>query len=304
MKIHSARNHKKAMMLIALSSCLAAFNAYALDVSEKFKSLESKSEGRIGVFAINTKDGRVISYRADEIFPTGCTSKAIGVAAVLKKSMSESSLLSYRVKYSAKDLQEWSPVTKDHVTDGMTISELGAAAISLSDNTAMNLLLKHIGGVQGMTTFARSIGNPSFRQDHDWPAEAYSGGPNNLEDASTPKDMVESLHKLTVGTVLDRPHRDLFTTWLINTNTGPNRITAGIPSGWIIGNKTGTGGVYGSTNDIAIVWPPKHEPLLIGVYYTSDNKNAVKREDLVSSATKIIVEEFANSDQALKPNAK
>ena len=182
----------------------------------------------------------------------------------------------------------------------MTVKDLCSAAISLSDNTAMNLLLKTIGGIEGMNDFARSIGNVSFRQDNDWPAEAYSGGDGNLKDSSTPQAMVESFHKITIDKTLDRPQRDLLTTWLINTQTGSARIRSSIPNGWIVGNKTGTGGAYGSTNDLAIIWPPKHAPILIGIYYTTNNEKSTKREDILSTATKIIIDEFIVKDKKLK----
>ncbi|WP_407229613.1 serine hydrolase [Escherichia coli] len=44
------------------------------------------------------------------------------------------------------DLVEYSPVTEKHLTDGMTVRELCSAAITMSDNTAANLLLTTIGG--------------------------------------------------------------------------------------------------------------------------------------------------------------
>jgi beta-lactamase class A len=224
----------------------------------------------------------------------------IGVSAVLKKSMTDPSLLSTKVKYSKEDLENWSPVTEKYVSEGMTIQELCAASISFSDNTAMNLLLKPLGGVQGMNDFARSIEDPSFRQDNDWPAEAFSGGVNNLKDSSTPKAMVESLRKLTIGKILDKPQSDLLITWLRDTNTGNPRIRSGVPKGWLVGNKTGTGGAYGTTNDLAIIWPTNHAPLLIGAYYTTEDKKAIKREDVISAATKLIVAEFIRNDKRLE----
>ncbi|MBS0286969.1 MAG: class A beta-lactamase [Proteobacteria bacterium] len=287
------------MALISFSNILNAHINDNISIEEKLKKLENTTEGRIGIFAVNTENGQIIEYRANETFPTGCTSKVIGVSAVLKKSMDDSSLLATSIKYAKEDLAPWSPITEKNISQGLTIQELCAASISYSDNTAMNLLLKQIGGVQGMNQFARTIEDPTFRQDHDWPLEAYSGGPNNLNDTSTPKAMVESLRKLTLGNVLDKPQKDLLITWLKDTTTGAARIRSGVPQGWVVGNKTGTGGIYGSTNDLAIIWPTKHEPLLLGVYYTSDNKKAMKREDIVSTATKLVVEEFINNDKKL-----
>lgn len=280
---------------------LGFLNAHAQDLSviDKLKALESTTEGRIGIFAVNTANEYVASYRASEVFPTGCTSKVIGVGAVLKKSMSDPSLLLTHIKYSEKDLSEWSPITRNYVATGMTIQDLCAASISLSDNTAMNLLLRTLDGVQGMNAFARSIGDVSFRQDSDWPAEAFSGGANNLKDSSTPQSMVESLRKLTIGEALDKPQKDLLISWLIDTQTGANRIRSGIPQGWVVGDKTGTGAIYGSTNDLAIIWPPNHAPILIGLYYTTNNEHAKKREDIVAEATRIVIEELANNDKTL-----
>lgn len=292
---------KKTVMVMSFVACWSIFNAHAqnLTVFDKLKNLESTTEGRLGIFALNTENGDIIEYRANEIFPTGCTSKVIGVSAILKKSMNDPLLLSTKVKFSKEDLENWSPVTQKFVSEGMTVQELCAASISYSDNTSMNLLLKHIGGTQGMNDFARSMGDSSFSQDNDWPAEAFSGGVNNVKDASTPKAMVESFRHLTMGTVLGDHQKNLLTQWLIDTNTGAARIRSGIPKGWLVGNKTGTGGAYGSTNDLAIIWPSKHEPLLIGIYYTSDNKKAIMREDVVCDATKMIVAAFMMNDKKL-----
>lgn len=286
-------------LVLILSSILNAYTQQDLSVMDKLKALESNIEGRVGVFAINTANDHIIEYRADEIFPTGCTSKVIGVAAVLRKSMPDPSLLLTNIKYSEAELEEWSPVTQKYVSSGMTIQDLCAASISLSDNTSMNLLLKVIGGVQGMNDFARSIGDLSFRQDNDWPAEAFSGGANNVKDSSTPKSMVESLRKLTIGEILDRPQRNLLINWLIDTQTGARRIRAATPDCWKVGDKTGTGGAYGSTNDLAIVWPPNHVPILIGVYYTTNNEHAKKREDVVADTARIVIDEFVNNDKTI-----
>ena len=288
------------LTLISLSSNV--FAKTEPDVIYKLKNIESNTEGRLGIFAINTENGHIIKYRSSEIFPTGCTSKVIGVAAVLKKTMADPSILSRKINYSQKDVDYggWSPVTEKNISDGMSVKDLSSAAISLSDNTAMNLLLKIIGGTGGMNDFARSIGDFSFRQDNDWPKEAYSGGDNNIEDSSSPQNMVQSLRKILLGEILARPQRDLLTTWMINTQTGLARIRSKIPSDWIVGNKTGTGGAYGSTNDLAIAWPPNHGPILIGIFYTSNNKEAEKREDVLSDATKILVEEFIANDKKLK----
>lgn len=289
-------------VIFIISLCYAG-NVYSkknTSILDQIEKLEQNTEGRVGIFAINTSNNHIIEYRANETFPTGCTSKIIGVAAVLKKTMSSPALLFQTIKYNEKDLDEWSPITKDYLDNGMSISDLCFASITMSDNTAMNLLLRVIGGVNGMTEFARSIGDDNFRQDSAWPEEAFSGGDGNQKDSSTPKAMVESLRKLVMNNVLDRPQKDLFTSYLINTKTGSKRIRSNIPKNWIVGNKTGTGGAYGSTNDIAVIWPQNHSPIFIAIYYTSNNKDASLREDVLSNATKILINEFKKKDKTLR----
>ena len=289
-------------VIVVLTSCLNSSFAQSINsnnILTSLKKLESTTEGHLGIFAVNTANGHTVAYRAGDIFPTGCTSKVIGVSALLNKSLSTPSLLMEKITYSAQDLEDWSPVTRKNLADGMTVQALCAAAISFSDNTAMNLLLKQIGGTKGMAGFAHSIGNASFRQDNGWPDEAFSGGKNNLEDSSTPKDMTDSLQKLTLGNALGKDQQTLLTHWLINTHTGAKRIRSGIPKDWIIGNKTGTGALYGTTNDIAIVWPPHHKPIFIGIFYTSEHKQAKKREDVISKASALLVKAFSDNDPEL-----
>lgn len=269
---------------------------------QKMVALEAITDGKVGIYAIDTANNDHLAYRADEIFPTGCTSKLIGVAAILKKSMKDKNLLSKRVKYTKRDLANWNPITQQHLTDGMTIRGLCAAAIRYSDNTAMNLLVKQLGGVQEMNVFAKSIHNDTFRQDHDWPEEGMSGGQKNVHDTSTPRAMAESIKQIAFSNTLAQSQRQLLLTWLKTNTTGNYRIRAGSPKSWLVADKTGTGFYYGTTNDIGIVWPPQCKPIIIAIYYTSDHKNAIKREDVIAAATHLSLKTFAKKDACLRGN--
>ena len=286
-------------MVLHLSLFLLSLhaNAESKPILQKIADLEATTQGHLGVYALNTANQETIAYRFNERFPTGCTSKVMGVAALLEKASHDASLLKQRVMFSKKDSTNWMPVTKKHFQEGMTLQELASAAISQSDNTAMNLILKSIGGIEGMNTFARSIGDTVFRQDHGWPGEAHSGGRGNIHDSSTPSAMVKSLQAIAFGNILPPHERELLLTWMKATTSGDKRIRAGVPRGWIVGNKTGTGFAYGTTNDLAIIWPPKGNPILLGVFYTSDDKDAGKREDVLAEVTRLVLETFLERKQ-------
>ena len=273
-------------------------SAKAGSVQKQVANLETASGGRLGIAAINLGNNERIQYHANESFPMGCTSKVIGVAAILKQSMRNRQLLHERIHYTKNDLTNWTPITAKHVQDGMTVAELCAAAISYSDNTAMNLLTQKLGGPKGLNTFARSIHDEHFKLDHWWPDEALAS-PASRQDETTPAAMEESLRKIVFGNVLGKSQQDRLIAWLKRNTTGDARIRAGVPKGWIVGDKTGTGFYYGTTNDIAVIWPPKCAPIIVTIYYSSNKKDAPKRDDVLASATRMLINSFAQTDQCI-----
>ncbi len=280
-----------------ISKNLTLINSKSLPL--QLTKLEKISSGHIGLSAIDTGNNIFLEYNANQRFPMGCTSKVIGVSAILKQSMANETLLQDRIYYKESDLTGWAPVTSHHLKDGMTVKELSEAAIEQSDNTAMNLLVTKLGGLDKINQFAKAIGNNSFRQDRNWPDEALAV-PGEELDTSTPHDMARSLQTLLFGNVLAKPERENLQSWMLQCKTGDKRIRSGIPKGWIVADKTGTGFYYAVTNDIAVVWPLKCKPIILAVYYHRNTKNAAKREDVLGKVAHLTLEEFAKQDQCLQ----
>ena len=269
-------------------------------IQEKLSQLESSSGGRIGIYTINTANNEKIQYRADEKFPFCSTSKVMAVAAILKQSQMQANLLQKQIKYSQHDLDKsgYAPITKYHLHDGMSIAKLSEAALDYSDNSAMNLLIKILGNTQAITSYARSIQDNNFSLDR-WEPELNSAIPGDNRDTTTPSAMANSLKQLVIGNALESRQRQQLTTWLKNNTTGNLRIRAGVPKDWVVGDKTGTG-AYGTTNDIGVVWPTGCAPIIIVIYFTQHKKNAAPRDQIVASATRILIRDFARSDRCLK----
>lgn len=287
------------LLILLLPISLKTYASGESDILSQLHDIEKSTGGRLGISAIDTENDRRIAYHAEERFPMGCTSKVMGVAAILKKSMDNPSLLDKHIQYHSKDKTEWMPITKKYIKDGMSIEALSQAAISHSDNTAMNLLVKELGGIEKLNHYARSIGDIDFRQDYDWPKEAYSS-PFDQTDSTTPLAMEKSLRKMIIGDGLAPKQQALLKTWLIQNVTGDGRIRAGVPKNWVVGDKTGTGFHYGTTNDIAIIWPPSCKPIVIVAYYSANQKNAPKREDILASATQKILHAFGTSNTCIR----
>lgn len=293
-----------AAVLVFIHVCMPVFanihKSNQTNIQKQLAALEVSSNGRIGLYAINTENNTDIQYRANERFPFCSTSKVMVVSAILKQSMTNAHLLEQKVIYTKENLLSagYTPITQKHLANDMTISGLCAAAIEYSDNAAMNFLVKELGGPKAVTAFARSIGDKIFRLDRIEP-KLNSAVPGDLRDTTTPAAMEKSLQKLVLGNVLGLPQRELLQIWLKNNTTGDFRIRAGVPKGWLVGDKTGTG-QYGTTNDIGIIWPPKCSPIVVVIYFTQQRKEAAPRDDIIASTTRLLISAFAKTDPCLK----
>jgi beta-lactamase class A len=271
-----------------LGACAATTSGNRIAAAQaRLAALENASGGRLGVYALNTANGNSIAHRGDERFPLCSTFKLVASAAILAQHMREPDLLSQRIKYTPVEVVTYSPITEKHIADGMTVAELCAAAIQYSDNTAGNMLIKILGGPPAVTAFARSIGDNEFRLDR-WETELNSAIPGDARDTTTPAAMAATVQKLVLGNSLAAPQRDLLQAWLRGNTTGATRIRAGVPAGWVVGDKTG-GGDYGANNDVAVLWPPGKPPIVLALYMTQREKDAKPTNEVLAEATRLVV---------------
>jgi beta-lactamase class A len=251
-----------------------------------FSALERRHGGRLGVAVLDTGSGRRMAHRADERFAMASTFKFLAAAFVLARLDRGEERLQRRVAFAQQDLVTYSPVTEKHVgAGGMTVAELCEAAVTLSDNTAANILLASFGGPEGLTAYVRSLGDDTTRLDRIETAlnEATPGDPR---DTTTPAAMLETMQKLLLGGALSRASREQLTAWLVANKTGDQRLRAGVPQGWRVGDKTGTGG-HGATNDIGILWPPGRAPILVAAYFAEAQASEPERSAVLAEVGRI-----------------
>ncbi|WP_219420159.1 class A beta-lactamase [Pseudonocardia nigra] len=258
-------------------------------VAARFADLEGRFAARLGVYAVDAGGGRELAHRADERFAMCSTFKTLAAAAVLDRTPPEH--LGTRVHWTTADVAPYSPVSQQHVADGMTIRELCDAAIRYSDNTAANLLLEELGGPEEITTFARSLGDTVTRLDRFEP-ELNTAVPGDERDTTSPRAIAGTYRALVLGDRLEPADRDLLTGWLVGNTTGGARIRAGVPAGWRVGDKTGTGG-YATANDVAVVWPPDRAPIVVAVLTSKAAADADADDALLAEAATLVADAFA-----------
>jgi beta-lactamase class A len=266
----------------ALASLKALAQTSAGDVQTALAGLEKDHGGRLGVCVLDVATGRRIEHRADERFAMCSTVKMLAAAFVLTRVDRKEESLDRRIVYSKESVVSYSPETEKHSgEEGMTLGEICKAGLTLSDNTAANIMFESIGGPASLTQFARSLGDGVTRLDRIETAlnEAKPGDPR---DTTSPGAMADNLHRIVLGDVLSAPSRDQMTSWMLANKTGDKRLRAGIPKDWRVADKTGSGG-NNQTNDIAVLWPPGRRPVIVTVYYaespaSDDARNGVIAE--------------------------
>lgn len=253
------------------------------NTDEKFTQLENKFDARIGVYAIDTGSNQTIEYRPDERFAFASTYKALAAAILLQQNSLEE--LKKVITYTEDDLVTYSPITEKHVDTGMTLLELSEAAVRFSDNTAGNLLFEALGGPKGFEKALREIGDNVTKAERFEP-DLNNFTPGDTRDTSTPRALATSLQAFAVSDLLSDDKHELFTDWLKGNATGDALIRAGAPEGWEVGDKSGAGG-YGTRNDVAIVWSPNREPIVIAILSRHNTEDAEYDNKLISQAAEI-----------------
>ena len=243
-----------------------------LDLSD----LERTHGGRIGLAAA---ERRAVAWRGDERFNYCSTFKLFLAACVLERASREQETLDRPVRVTAGDILPNSPTTEGAVGRTLTISELAQATVELSDNAAANILIREIGGLETLRAWYRAMGDEVTSIDRLEPELNVRDGD---KDTTTPNQTIQNLRWIDETY---RPftafaaHRPLWD-WLIDSPTGRGRIRAGVPDGWTVAHKTGTG-LTGQTNDIGYAYAATEAPVRIAVYYDAPVDLPLERREAV-----------------------
>ncbi|WP_186456866.1 class A beta-lactamase [Sphingomonas suaedae] len=260
--------------LIAGAAALAATPAFAQGKGP-FDRIRAETGGRLGVAVYDTGTGRRYFDGAEARFAMCSTFKVPLVAAVLARVDRGELDLAREIRFSAADLLSYAPVVKENLAKGaLSIEALCEAAVVMSDNSAANLLFGQIAGPRGLTKFIREAGDTITRSDRDEP-ELNNVRDGEVRDTTTPEAMLWLMNRLLLGDILSAASRAKLIGWMEASPTGKDRLRAGLPRSWRVGDKTGTSG-EGYFNDIAIATPPGRKPVLITCYLDAPGLDAAK----------------------------
>jgi beta-lactamase class A len=257
-------------------------------MQDRIEALQRRHNVKIGVYAADLASGRTVSHLDGESFAMCSTFKAYAAGRVLQMVQNGEAMLDRPIFVDpAQAALPNSPRTAPNSGGQMTLGELCAAALQVSDNAAANLVLQTIGGPSAVTDFARSIGDDRTRLDR-WEIELNLAIPGDPRDTSTPNALGSGYRTLLTGDVLARAQRQQLEDWMRANET--SSVRTGLPEGWTTADKTGSGD-YGSTNDVGIAYGPAGERLLLAIMTrsrTDDPKAPNNRAVLGEVATAVV----------------
>ena len=257
-------------------------------VHDRIEALQRQHDVEIGVYAVDLESGRTVSHLDGESFAMCSTFKGYAAARVLQMVQNGELTLDRQVFVDPEQAAlPNSPRTAPNAGGQMTLADLCAAAVQVSDNAAGNLLLQTIGGPSAITDFARSIGDDRTRLDR-WEIELNTAIPGDPRDTSSPRALGGGYRSLLSGDVLAPPQRQQLEDWMRANETSSMRT--GLPDGWTTADKTGNGD-YGSTNDVGMAYGPQGQRLLLAIMTRSqaNDPKAANNRPLIGELTKLLM---------------
>lgn len=258
-----------------------------IDVSAQVQQLESTYDAKIGVSALDTGTGQTVSYRSDDRFGYASTLKAFVAGGFL--SQVPPGARGTVVTWTQEDIDAagYSPITGAHIRGGLTLSQLAEAAVRSSDNTATNIILKKIGGPEGLQDVLRQAGD-NTSEIVNYEPDLNVIAPDSTNDTTTPAAFTSGLYAFLIGTTLTETDRTTLWEWMSGNATGDPLIRAGAPDGWNVADKSG--GAYGIRNDIAIVTPPGRAPIILTILTTKNDTSAEYENATVADTAEVVLD--------------
>jgi beta-lactamase class A len=250
------------MTRLWLTACLALVlggAAAAQSPSNRLAAIERASGGRLGVALIDSEGHLLMAHRSDERFAMCSTFKLL-----LGAMHAQTAGARHPMAFTRADLLPNSPYSERSLRFGMMRVGFAAEhAITQSDNTAANLLLRRMGGPEAFTRSLRALGDSVTRLDR-YETALNENAPGDPRDTTTPVAMARTASPFVLGTGLHPVWRGALRRWMIASRTGLRRIRAGLPRGWEAGDKTGTCGT--AYNDVAFFRAANGREYMLSVY--------------------------------------
>lgn len=291
-------------LALGAGACIPPDQSPAGRLAAELRLIEAAGNGTLGAELFDTVSGLSLGLNQHRRFGHASSFKLSLAALLLQRHAAGAIDADRRVTWGKADMIAHAPFTTERMASGASLRELAQATQITSDNPAANILLRELGGPAALTAFWRSIGDEVSRLDRFEP-ELNLVPPAEFRDTTTPAAMARTVAKLVYGDVLPERERAELRGWMIATETGLRRVRAGLPEGWVVGDKTGSSGLVGSEYtfvDIGFAEGPKGQsPITFACYFRArkGEDDLWARGELTLSRVGRVIKEFAEPERGL-----
>ena len=253
------------------------------------------ARGRVGSFAVVLgQSPAVVEIGPDERYPMQSVYKFPIAMAVLHRVDRGELKLDEPITVRKSELVPaalHSPVRNAHPGGefNMSLRELLRYAVSESDGTASDVLLRVLGGPPAAQAWLTSLGITDIRIVTT-EMEMARDNRAQYRNWATPRAVIALLQSFCDGNALSKGSRQLLMEFMIDTATGPNRIRGLLPAGTAVAHKTGTSntvkGITAATNDIGLVTLPNGGILAIAVFVSDSTDDTQTREAAIAQISR------------------
>ena len=306
----------------------------ASSLEQKLNQLAEGFDGRIGICAAEISDSKNYCLNGNSRFQLQSVMKLVASAAAMdaidRKRHSLSELVDVRLTDISPGPEHFAELIRKNSGLSVTIEELITRAIVDSDSTSIDALIRHLGGIATVQDFLsrkQLFGLRVDRTERDlqsqsvgliWQTEyadlklfergvqslsentrdrAWQDHLHDERDTASPVGMADFLKKLASGKILSRTSTEKLLEIMKKAETGKDRLRAGLPAGWALAHKTGTGrtwkGMRAAVNDVGVIISPTGRMFAIAAFVAESHSSDVDQAARIARATSFVVDELS-----------
>jgi beta-lactamase class A len=281
------------------STLTSAAETQNQDLQNRLEQIAAVAKGKVGVSALVLETGETVSLSPHDHFPMQSVYKLPICMAVMQQVDEGKITLDQKVRVIKEDFVsrgQHSPI-RDQNPNGvqMSVRDLLRFAISESDGTASDVLMKLAGGRIPVQMYLTDLPitdmivlNTEKELGQDWRAQ--------YRNSASPEAAVALLRALYGRRGLSESSQALLLKLMTESTPGAKRLKGLLPAGTIVAHKTGTSGtqngVTAATNDIGIITLPNGKHLAIAVFVSDSPADETTREGVIAKVARAIWEKL------------
>lgn len=271
----------------------------ASELTKQIEQIAAAAKGHVGVAALVLETGETVSLNPHDHFPMQSVYKLPIGMAVMKQVDAGKIKLEQKVSVTKSDFVrpgQYSPI-RDQNPNGveMSLSELMRYAISESDGTASDVLMKLAGGPEAVQAFLDElkitdivVANTEKEIGQEWQTQ--------YRNWTSPEAAVALLRALHDRRGFSESSQSLLLKLMAESTPGAKRLRGLLPAGTIVAHKTGTSGtqngITAATNDIGIITLPDGRHLAIAVFVSDSLADEATREGVIAKVAKAVFDQW------------